>query len=265
MPNMSDVKSDALYVMLKGEPGTRKSTQALSFPKPQYWFSVDKKMRALLLPMQQWNINPKDIEYDDYKDWMSIEAKLEQFEKLCKHYRTLVFDSVTSIGDVINMQTMNLKSGTTTAAGVEKGGRVGGIKINTLEDYKAEASAFATLIAKTKDIQNAFKTNIVLIAHVVGERARDEVGVTAHTRIIITGGKTISGKIPAYCEETYHFDYEASVNPDKPGALQIYTANAGDDFARTTLNLPPRIKIGDDQLYEKHILPAITKLNSPIK
>ena len=32
MPNMGDSNFDSLYVLMKGEPGLRKSTQALSFP-----------------------------------------------------------------------------------------------------------------------------------------------------------------------------------------------------------------------------------------
>ena len=48
MPTMDSVTFfDALYCMFKGEPGTRKSTQALSFPGPQYWFSWDRKMNRV--------------------------------------------------------------------------------------------------------------------------------------------------------------------------------------------------------------------------
>ncbi len=67
MPTLIDVNFDALYCLFKGEPGTRKSTQALSFPQPSYWFSWDRKMAALKIPMRNWNINTKDVQYDDYE------------------------------------------------------------------------------------------------------------------------------------------------------------------------------------------------------
>lgn len=253
--------TNGLYVMLKGEPGTRKSTQALTFPRPQYWFSVDRKMTALRLPMKEFGINGDEIEFDDYINFSSLDAKLERLQEKCP-YKTIVLDSVTSIGDITNLQTMRMKSGTTTKDGAEKGNRVGGITVNTLEDYKAEASAFTSIIDKTKDIQKAFKCNIILIAHVVGERLTTNNGVTAHTRIIVTGGKIISGKIPAYCEEIYHFDIEQSINADKPGSYRIFTNTTNEDFARTSLPLAPIINIGNDNLYDKYIKPAITKLDN---
>ena len=61
MPTMESTSFDSLYCMFKGEPGTRKSTQALSFPGPQYWFSWDRKMNGIYLPMKKWGIDPKTI------------------------------------------------------------------------------------------------------------------------------------------------------------------------------------------------------------
>ena len=69
MPTMSDVNFNALYCMFKGEPVHAKVTQALSFPGPQFWFSWDRKMNGIYLPMRKWGIDPKTISYDDYDDW----------------------------------------------------------------------------------------------------------------------------------------------------------------------------------------------------
>src|SRR5215831_335592 len=104
MPTMEGFNPDALFVMLKGEPGTRKSTQALSYPKPQYWISTDQKMESLTLPMKRWGIKENDIHYDDYTDWDKPKAKLESFQLNCP-FRTVIVDSVTSTGDNINRQT----------------------------------------------------------------------------------------------------------------------------------------------------------------
>ena len=88
MANMDDASFDALYCMFKGEPGTRKSTQALSFPGPQFWFSWDRKMEGIYLPMKKWGIDPKTITYEDYDDWTKPKAKLESFQLSCP-YRTI--------------------------------------------------------------------------------------------------------------------------------------------------------------------------------
>jgi hypothetical protein len=256
---LSDTSLDSLYVMLKGEPGTRKSTQALTFPKPQYWFSIDKKMKALIRPAKMWGIDMSQVDYDDYSAWLgkdSIFPKLESFLTGCK-YKTLVLDSVTSMGDSVNIQTMKDK----TKDQGDDARRVGGIRINTLEDYKAEASAFQSMIDVTKQIQVMYKVNIILIAHVVGERAQKEVNTTAHARIIITGGKTISGKIPAYCEEIYHFDLEAEAVQGRPAKNIIYTQYTDDDYARTSLPMPSKIEMtASKQLYPDYVEPAIKQL-----
>lgn len=264
MPTMNDTQDESLYCLFKGEPGTRKSTAALSFPTSQYWFSTDQKMSALRIPMKKWGIDPKLIAYDDYTDFTAIRVKLEQFQVNCP-YKTLVVDSVTSFGDVTNRQTMITKAGTTNKKGEEKGLSVGGISINSLEDYKAEASAFSQLIALTKDIKNYHKVNIILIAHVIGERKPQETGGSTHfARIIVTGGKIISAKIPAYCGEVYHFNVEPNPDTAKEDDYGLVTQHTGDDFARTGLPLSRKVQFGNRPLYETFIKPAIAELNSPV-
>src|SRR5215471_10256922 len=126
MPTMIDANFDSLYLMFKGEPGTRKSTQALSFPGPQYWFSWDKKMNGIYLPMRKWGIDPRSITYDDYDDWNKPRTKLEQFLVTCP-YKTVVFDSLTSMADLTLRQTVRLKYGTQQKSGAAAGKLVAGI------------------------------------------------------------------------------------------------------------------------------------------
>ena len=259
MPTMAELKSDVLFCLYKGEPGTRKSTAALSFPTPQYWISTDQKMSSLILPMKYWGIKASDINYDDYTDYSRIRTKLEALQVNCP-FKTLIVDSITSVGDVTNRQTIKAKSGTTTKEGAEKGLRIGGISVNSLEDYKAEASAFQEMIALLKDIHNYHKVNVIMIAHVIGERKPADASQSTHfARIIVTGGKIISAKIPAYCEEVYHFNIEQEMESNKEGKYGLKTVHTGDDFARTSLPLSQSITFGNDPLYEKYIKPAITK------
>jgi hypothetical protein len=260
-PTMESVNSDVLFTLLKGEPGTRKSTAALSYPTPQYWFNIDEKMEALRLPMKNFSIKPTDIEFDNFKDGSLIIKKLEELQVNCK-YKTLIVDSITSSGDKINRQTMKMKSGTTNKGGGEKGMRIGGIPVNSIEDYKAEASFFMEMVALLKDISSYHHVNIVLIAHVIGAR-KDENAPTnsIFSRIIVTGGQIISAKIPAYCTEIYHFNVESNIDTSKEGDYVALTRHSGVDYARTSLPLDPKLLINNKPLYETYIKPAITKLD----
>ena len=255
MAKMSDVKFDHLFALFKGEPGTRKSSAAASFPTPQYWFSTDQKMNAMMLPMKAYGTDMTQVDYDDYTDWNGPLRKLNELRVKCP-YKTIIFDSITSVADAINRQTIQMKSGTTTKGGMEKGNRIGGIPVNTMEDYKAEASAFQELIAACKDIHLFHGVNIVLIAHVIGERTTDSTS-THFARIIVTGGKIISAKIPAYCGEVYHFNVENNIDVSKPGEYGLFTTHTGSDFARTGLNLPSKIVFNDRPLYDTYLAPAM--------
>ena len=264
MPSLAALELDSLYTMMKGEPGTRKSTAALSYPTPQYWFSTDQKMNSLVLPGKNFGTDFSQVDYDDYDSWDPIRKKLEQLQVNCK-YKTIIIDSITSVGDAINSQVKDFKSGTTRADGSEKGGRVGGIPINTMEDYKAEASAFAELISLTKDIKKFHKVHIILIAHVIGARepkTKEAYQTTHQSRIIITGGQIISGKIASYCEEAYHFNVEADIDMNKGGKYAFLTEHAGNDYARTCLPLPSKVIFGNEPVYDKFVKPAIEKLKA---
>lgn len=257
MPTLETVNIDALFTMLKGEPGTRKSTQALSYPTPQYWVSTDRKMQALTLPMKRWGVNAKDVHYDDFTDWDRPKAKLEQLQVNCP-YRTIIVDSITSIGDNMTGQVKGLKK----AKG--EGKVIGNINVSGLEEYNAEASAFQELIAILKDIHEFHKVNIILIAHVVGQRKNDDANkLTHHSRVIITGGDKISGKIASYMTEVYHFNVETDFNVDSgEGKFGLYTSHTGNDYARTSLPLERRILFNNEPLYERWIAPAIAKLKA---
>ncbi len=259
MPNLeAEINLDSLYSMFKGEAGLRKSSMALSYPTPQYWFSWDKKMRSLLLPMKHFGVNPRDVEYDDYSDWDKPRKKLEELQLNCK-YKTVIIDSVTSAADGILYQGKKMKAGTK-----EKGKTVNNIQVNSIEDYNAEDSALSELVALTKDIHNYHKVNIILIAHVMEVSFQKPGQETVTSRTIVTAGKRISIKIPAYCEEVYHFNIEKGIDTTQGGLYTLLTEHTGDDFARTSLPLPKIIKFGSDPLYGKYVKPAIDQLRTSL-
>jgi hypothetical protein len=259
MADMSTMNFDSLYCLFKGEPGTRKSTQALSFPGPQYWFSWDRKMNGIYLPMKKWGIDPKTISFDDYDDWNKAKTKLEQFQVQCP-YKTLVFDSLTSMADMTLRQTVSMKYGKTRSSGAAAGKLIAGIAVNEIEDYNAESAALQELIALTKDINAFHKVNVILIAHVVQAEYRNTTNNTTHiSRTIVTAGKKVAPKIPAYCGEVYHFNIDKGMVEGGGGSYTLLTEHTGDDFARSALGLSHKIEFGDKPLYETYIKPAIAK------
>ena len=256
MPSLADEKLDALFTMLKGEPGTRKSTSALSYPTPQYWVSTDQKMESMVLPAKRWGIKTRDIQYDDYKDWDKPRAKLEQLQVNCP-FKTIIVDSITSIGDCMTSQVKKSKRS-------DGGGKtIGGIPVSGLEEFNAESSAFQELIAILKDIHKFHHVNIIMIAHVLGARKDNDANkLTHHSRIIVTGAEKISAKIASYMTEVYHFNIKAAFEADKEGTYSLLTTHTGNDYARTSLPLTREIDFGNEPLYERWIAPAIIKLNN---
>jgi len=245
--------------MFKGEPGTRKSTQALSFPGPQYWFSWDRKMNGIYLPMKKWGLDPKSITFEDYDDWSKPKKKLEEFQTNCP-YKTIILDSITSMADMTLRQTVQLKYGKTRTSGASAGKLIAGIAVNEIEDYNAESSALNELMALTKNINSFNKVNVILIAHVVKAEYRDTTkNVTHISRQIVTAGKNVAAKIPAYCGEVYHFNIKRGFDPTQGGEYSLLTEHTGDDFARSGIGLPREIVFGDKPLYDTYIRPAIAK------
>lgn len=265
MPSLATVDLDALFFLFKGEPGTRKSTCAASFPGKQYWFSSDRKMEALINPMSKWGRSFDDIEYDDYSDYDKVRSKLESFRTKCP-YKLLVVDSVTSMGDNVNRQSIRFKKGTTTQSGQEALTKVGSIALAGMQEYKAEASAFDETIDLLKEISKYHKCHVIFIAHVIGQRKNDANNdLTHHSRVIITGGDKIAGKIASYMTEAYHFNVKPAISVNDEGDYELFTVHTGNDYARTSLPLDRRITFNDKPLYSTFIEPAINKLKGQLK
>lgn len=247
---------NGLFTLMKGEPGTRKSTSALSYPTPQYWVSTDQKMEALVKPARNWGIKKTDIEADDYNDWDKPRKFLEGLRVNCK-YKTIIIDSITSIGDCMTSQVKKSKKDD------NKGKALGGIVVSGFDEFNAEASAFQDLIALTKDIHKYHKINIIMIAHVIAARKDNDVNkLTHHSRTIVTGGEKISAKLASYMTEVYHFNIGTSFDADAEGNYELLTVHTGNDYARTSLDIPRKIQFNDKQLYSEWIKPSIDKMSN---
>src|SRR3990167_9063508 len=162
MPTLEVLNYDALYTLMKGDPGTWKSSTAVTYPLPQYWFSFDRKMRALALPAKKHGIDLSKITYDDYNSWTmhrpnnqpSALAVLEKMVTSC-NYRTVIFDSVTTIADAMLRQVLDSKVGQKRKSGESAGKIIGGIDVSEVEDFNAEGSGLkpALVIGAETNVQ----------------------------------------------------------------------------------------------------------------
>lgn len=253
MPNMSNVDPSIVFAMFKGEPGTRKSTAALSFPTPQYWFSYDRKMNGMMIPMRNWGIDPTLVQYDDYDNWDKARVKMEQFQTTC-NFKTIVVDSVTTLADAAIRQIIKGKAGS--------GKKIGTVPVSGYEEFNAEAAALQEMIFLLKDINAYHKVNIILIAHVLQVDYKDAEQITHVSRTIVTAAKKVAAKLPAYCGEVYHFNIKTGFDADAGGQYSLLSEHTGADFARTALPLPKEIVFGGEPLYSKFIAPAIARLKA---
>lgn len=260
MPTLENIEHDVLYSLFKGEPNTTKSSQALTWPKPQYWLSWDGKMQALARAMKHHGVKGEDISFDNYENWDSPRKKLESFQLNCP-FKTIVVDSITSGSDYILRQVRKSKSGSTRASGAAAGKSIAGIETNELEDFNAEAAALSELVALTKYLFEYKRINIILIGHVIRTEQKSLDGKINITRQLVTAAKKVASKIPAYCTEIYHFDIEPSLTGGQ-GKINMRTTSSSEDYARTSLPLPGLIELGYDNLYEKYVLPAIKELKA---
>jgi hypothetical protein len=199
-------------------------------------------------------LDPSLIEYDDYIAWSPVSAKLEKLKVNCP-FKTIIVDSITSMGDSMTSQVKKAKKADS------QGKIVGGIMVSGLDEFNAESSAFMDLIADLKDIHKFHGVHVILIAHVIGQRKDNDANkLTHHSRIITTGAEKISGKIAAYVEEAYHFNIKQSIATDQEGQYSLLTVHTGNDYARTSLPLDREIVFNSEPLYNKWILPAIEKM-----
>ena len=141
MPTMESTTFNGLYCLFKGEPGTRKSTQALVFPGPQYWFSWDRKMNGIYLPMRKWGIDPKTI-YVSMTTMIGLH-QVRSWSSYRYHVHTRLYHRFHhSMADMTLRQTTRLKYGVTRQSGAQAGKLIAGIAVNEIEDYNAESAAF---------------------------------------------------------------------------------------------------------------------------
>ena len=245
MPNPIEqgAQKDEVMFLFKGEPSAGKSIAAASFPNC-YIFDMEDRIRSVAahwLPKGKRDIQYDTYGYHDYNKFDTMWDKLIDAGKMNKFpYDTIVVDTLTSCSDLL-LHHVSRQKGQDS----KKLKKVGGITVNSIEDYNAESSALTELVLMMRQIKCKYK---ILVAHVVKTDRQDlENNETVVTRQLLTAGKKVAAKLPGYFDEIYHFEQKPQAG--RPRFL-VQTMNTGEDFARTTLSLPQQIDQTGQSLFD---------------
>lgn len=249
MPKVSKIKIGGRFRgMFVGKSGSRKTTALSHFPKPMYIFDFDGRLDpiALHLPKEQ----QEEIEYDTYKvgDIKRAQDKMKSILNRCE-YRTVAFDSLTSIGDVSIYESRSSR-------GFAEGKVRAGVMMADPDDYNMESSFMMAII----DFMKKVDCHTILTAHLLKIEENDvESKVIGKKRVaysLVTAGKKVSAKLPGYFNEVYYFQKEAGFDAGDE-IVKVFTRaiNIGDGAveAKSALPIPPVIDWTNKNFYDELI------------
>lgn len=238
MPKISDLNPGGkLMIALKSEPGAGKTLVSGSFPGKKYFFDTDGRMKPL--STCEWTKN-EDIDYDTYHrgDFEKFNSKIQSLLDKCP-YDVVVISSLTSLADVL----INYSISETESSKREKRGV---IEIPQIKDYNVEDRALSKIV----DFGRKLPCHFILECHVIETTnynlTKQE---TIVSRTMLTAGKKIAAKIPAYFDEVYYIGTQKSLDPSKPLDRFLYTEFNGIDSAKTSLPIPAKFNITGKPFY----------------
>ena len=246
MPKASDYIPDKrFFALLKGDPGCGKSIAAATFALngPQFIFDFDGKFGAIynfftnIIPCPEILNN---IEYERFDNYNGAAEKLQDIidYEPNKYTGGIIWDTLTTCVDSILTQIQVVKG--TDPKKVGKLKMVGDIQVGDIEDYNAESSALTRLLQTAK-----FKlpVHFLMLAHVVRTEANQLDGGIKITRQLLTAGKKVAAKIPAYFDEAWHLTSNSGGETLGSDRYILRTKASGEDWARTSLPLPATIDV----------------------
>ena len=198
--------------MFKGKTGTGKSVAAWSSKfRPVYTFDMENRIQGAINYYKRKDGHVKDCEYDVFnmgRSWHDLDTRMEQLMQSCP-YRTIHVATLTSYVHYILKHLMNVKGQEKDAQGRTKGKNIGGIPVNTLEDYNAEDAGIIFELIQFLQAMQSQGVNVILEAHITPYEIKDGTGAEATTKTvyeILTKGKKGPAQIPGYFNEVYLFE-----------------------------------------------------------
>lgn len=240
----SDSPVSALFI---GPTGTGKSIAARSFPGPVYNLNFDNRMGSVA---NYYRARPhlldsshEQDDFDFFTDFDSLADKMQELERNCYPFKTIIFDPVTKLSDLFMSYQIKLRKN----SGTDKSRKIGRIAMAQIEDYGGETRGFADLLDALDIIKNNQGINIVVIAHLVTIQYKTLKGEEKTEKLILTAGRKVAGTIPIRFDEVYNFYVESGFGAT---AYKVKTYNDSDVFARTSFaGMPGEIDWTNNNFY----------------
>lgn len=255
---LSEVKPYlAFNGLFKGDAGTGKTPAALSFPTKILFLDTDYRANSLTTFFKYDRDRLKNIEVIQPTHFNDVVVPLEKiWEARRCEFSTIVLDTLTTFSDLSIGGAISEKGGSA-------GRKIGTVLVPGLQDFGDEAAIINRCCTLLRLIYQKMRINTILIAHVVTAEERDITKKeVVYTRSLITAGKKIGSKLPAYFDEVYHFEVRAKFGTEGKPRFFAKTRHTGFDFARTGLDLPDEIEFTNyerlpGQFFYKKIEPAL--------
>lgn len=264
--NLTDYNTgqdDPQTVLAIGDSGTGKSIAMASWRRENderniYFACCDGRIGSVA----EWHRGRKDIEFDIFTDFESLNEKVDSFESYCP-FQTVIIDPITNISDMLMRYAFSLRGKTIfdedtgkTVKG-SKGNKKGVVDITSIEDFNVETRGILDMIGNLKIAQKIHKFNLIFTAHLITTQYTSIGGKESHIRRdILTAGKKVAAFIPGNFDEIFHFYVE-----DQRWKARTY--NDGIVAARSSFTtMPKEIDWTDKDFYEcvsKYYIPSEVK------
>ncbi len=244
-------KSDrGIFGLFQGPSGAGKSVAAYSFPNC-YVFDLDRKMPTIA----KKHFPGTDIHWDTFEDIFEVAAKISEFAQNCP-YETIVTDSVTALVN-LTLNTVGKTKGEDVLKKLKSVTKGGNIELMGIDYYNAETNFIQRYwleALKSLWSKEGNPKHVIVIAHVIeSESAPDlKTKIVTKSRSIVTAGRKVAAYIPTVFDDVYTFAQEMPDYDSKDQKVKriCITESMGEDYSKTSYNLPARIDFTGKSLYQ---------------
>ena len=198
--------------LFKGTTGTGKTVAAWGKEfRPVYTFDMENRAEGAIDYYKRLDGHVKDCEYDVFPmgmSWNTLDQRMEELMRSCP-YKTIHVATLTAYVHYILKHLIQTKGLEKAADGRTKGKSIGGIPVNTLEDYNAEDAGIIFELLSFLQIMKSQGVNVILEAHITPYEVKDGTGNEMSMKTvfqILTKGKKGPAQIPGYFNEVYLFE-----------------------------------------------------------
>lgn len=250
MKPIQDIKpeQDSNMFLFKGDPVTRKTANAGSFPKPRV-IDFDGKAGSIKVA------HPTKIdglveyyaptEFDRFRRYFDEVVTRNPYPGC-----TWIFDSITSFVKMMLQYSLSFRDPAQRGKN-DLNKAIGSVDIASWTEYNFESSVLDNFMSGIKTLSKT--SRVILIAHTVGTDNKVEATPDGEKKVLhrplFTAGKKPAIMLPAQMKEIYHFEIKKNMDTTKPPQYFAVTQNTDLDYASTMLPLPSRIEVTDGNLY----------------